>query len=301
MICRSFHRFFHTNNVLWYSSSKSLLAKLRKKTGYTFSNCKKALELHNNDLAKAESWLKEQAQALGWSKAEKLQGRTTAQGLVAVMVEKNHGAVVEINCETDFVARNKQFIGLAETVIAAVLKKTMEIPGDQVINKSFLDSETVKMLPALDGKTLADHSALTIGSVAENIGIRRALCIKVHPDVKLAGCTHPAPANPLSMSFGKYGAILAYKSAKDDLLGTQLCQHIIGMNPQKIGQPEIDIPAQNADDETAMIYQEYLLDPSLTVQQVLIDSQAEILDFGRFEVGENIELGHELKSVETCG
>lgn len=73
------------------------------------------------------------------------------------------------------------------------------------------------------------------------------------------------------------------------------------MNPVKIGDPEVDKPDENPDNETAMIYQEYLLDPSLTVQQVLIDSRAEILDFARFEVGENIELVRELDSVETCG
>lgn len=179
-------------------------------------------------LSKAESWLKEQAQTLGWSKAEKLQGRTTAQGLIAVMIEKNHAAVVEINCETDFVARNKEFHGLAETVVSALLKKSMEISGELMVNKFLLDSDTLKSLPAHDGKTLGDHSALTIGSVAENIGIKRALCVKVHPDVKLAGCTHPAPANPLPISLGKYGAFLAYRSADDDSLGTQLCQHVIG-------------------------------------------------------------------------
>ena len=75
----------------------------------------------------------------------------------------------------------------------------------------------------------------------------------------------------------------------------------LGMNPTKIGNAESDEPASNADDENSMIYQEFLLDPSLTVQQVLIDSQAEILDFARFEVGENIELGQIVDSVETCG
>ena len=173
--------------------------------------------------------MKEQAQALGWSKAEKLQGRTTAQGLIAVMIDKNHGAVVEINCETDFVARNKTFHGLAETVVSAVLKRATDIPATDLINRAILDAEALKALPALDGKSLGDHSALTIGNVGENIGVRRALCVSVHPDVKLAGCTHPAPVNPLPASFGKYGAILAFRSMENnESLGIQLCQHIIG-------------------------------------------------------------------------
>lgn len=166
---------------------------------------------------------------MGWSKAQKLQGRPTAQGLIAVMVDKSHGAIVEINCETDFVARNKQFHGLAETVVGAVLRKAVDIPTRDLINRATLDAEALKALLAADGKSLADHSALTIGSVGENIDVKRALCINVAPDVKLAGCTHPAPVNPVPVSFGKYGAILAYRSAgNDDLLGTQLCQHVIG-------------------------------------------------------------------------
>lgn len=73
-------RFLHITRILG-SADKSALATLRKKTGYTFANCKKALELHNGDVAKAENWLKEQAQAMGWSKATKLEGRATKQGI----------------------------------------------------------------------------------------------------------------------------------------------------------------------------------------------------------------------------
>ena len=178
---------------------------------------------------KAEDWLKEQAQALGWSKAEKLQGRSTTQGLIAVIVDNCHGALVEINCETDFVARNKHFHGLADTIATAVLQHASTLPIDGAVNKTLLDAETLKQIPAHNGKSIADHSALTIGTVGENIGVRRALCMSVSPDVKLAGCTHPAPINPLPTSFGRYGSLVAYKTVKpNEQLGMQLCQHIIG-------------------------------------------------------------------------
>ncbi|XP_033208830.1 elongation factor Ts, mitochondrial [Belonocnema kinseyi] len=302
MISSKIIRYVHTNNVLWQASNKSLLGKLRKRTGYTFSNCKKALELHQNDLDKAEIWLKEQAQALGWSKAEKLQGRSTTQGLIAVIVDKCHGALVEINCETDFVARNKQFHGLADTIATAVFQHALTLPNDKAISKIILDAEALKTILAHDGKTIADHSALTIGTVGENIGVRRALCMSVSPDVKLAGCTHPAPINPVPASFGRYGSLVAYRTAQhNEQLGMQLCQHIIGMNPTKIGDPNVDQPIKSVDDESVMIYQEFLLDPSLTVQQLLIDSQAEILDFARFEMGELSEEKEQLKAAETCG
>ncbi|XP_051168786.1 elongation factor Ts, mitochondrial [Leptopilina boulardi] len=302
MISSKFIRYIHTNNFLWQASDKSLLAKLRKKTGYTFSNCKKALELHQNDLDKAEVWLKEQAQSLGWAKADKLQGRSTTQGLIAVIVDKCNGALIELNCETDFVARNKQFHGLADTIATAVLNHSLTLPHDGDVSKILLDSEILKQIPTYDGKTIADHSALTIGTVGENIAIKRALCMSVSSDVKLIGCTHPTPINPLPVSFGKYGSLVAYKSAEpNEQLGIQFCQHIIGMNPTKIGDPNADNPNTNAEDENVMIYQNFLFEPKLTIRELLIDSQAEILDFARFEMGEVTEVKEDLKEAQTCG
>lgn len=69
----------------------------------------------------AEVWLREQAQALGWSKATKLEGRQTSQGLIGVAVNKSHGVLVEVNCETDFVARNQEFRKIVETATKVCL------------------------------------------------------------------------------------------------------------------------------------------------------------------------------------
>lgn len=75
---------------------------------------------------KAEKWLKDQAQAMGWSKATKLEGRKTTQGLVAVAVEQNNGALLEVNCETDFVARNKKFQEMVENAVKTCLNYTVQ-------------------------------------------------------------------------------------------------------------------------------------------------------------------------------
>ncbi|XP_034943364.1 elongation factor Ts, mitochondrial [Chelonus insularis] len=306
MISRQFCRYFSISNHFWQSSNKSLLAKLRKKTGYTFSNCKKALELHDNDFGKAEAWLKEQATALGWSKAEKLQGRSTTQGLIAVMCSKDHGAMVELNCETDFVARNKTFHSLAETIISEVTKFAGNLVSKEPVYKLPLHTDCLKDIKAHDGKILADHVALTIGNVGENITLKRALCMKVSSPIQLVGCTHPAPVNTIPVSFGKYGALLAFKSDPPNrLLGMQLCQHIIGMNPSKIGHPNDEVN-ENSDDESTLIFQEFLLDPSLNVQQALMAANAEVIDFCRFETGENLqhedsdEAPAEKESVKSC-
>ncbi|EZA62719.1 hypothetical protein DMN91_006622 [Ooceraea biroi] len=302
MIPAQIFRLIHTNGLLWQATNKSLLAKLRKKTGYTFANCRKALELHENDIERAETWLKEQAQQHGWTQAAKLQGRNTSQGLITVTVDRHHAVLAEINCETDFVARNKKFHGLAEMVASAVLThaRTQEWDSQNGVQRILFHTDSLKTLPAEDGKSLGDHSALTIGSVGENITLKRALAISVKlPDVTLYGCTHPAPMNPIPVSFGKYGALVAVKwQNSDNMLGTQLCQHIIGMDPQKIGNARVDEPHDNPDEEPCMIYQEFLLDPSLSVQQLLTDASAEIIEFARFEVGEEkFEEKSELKDA----
>lgn len=185
--------------------------------------------MHFISFLQAEQWLREQAQQLGWSKAQKLQGRSTSQGLITAIVDKSHGSLIELNCETDFVARNKQFHGLADIVASAVLKHTVSVASDGLYNKAILDADALRALQALDGKPLADHCALAIGTLGENIGVRRALCMNVPSDVILTGYTHPAPAETGPISYGKYGALLAYRTEEtQEDIGKQLCQHIIG-------------------------------------------------------------------------
>lgn len=270
---------------------KSALAALRKKTGYTFANCKKALEMHNNDLAKAEQWLNQQAQTMGWAKATKLEGRATAQGLVGVLVRENIGAMVEINCETDFVARNdnfKNFVSHATKVCAQYTEMT-DFDGD--LWKLGFESEALRNLKLDDGKTLGDHLALLIGTVGENATVRRAICFKTNNELSLFGYTHPSKDStipqPNEVRFGRYGAIVAFRSAETNLdLQKNLVQHIIGMDPNKVGEKGKDEPVENKDDEKCLIHQEYLLDPSATVGEILQENQLEVVDFQRFECGE---------------
>lgn len=73
------------------------------------------------------------------------------------------------------------------------------------------------------------------------------------------------------------------------------------MNPAKVGDPKVDEPYDNVDDEPVMLYQEFLLDPNLSIQQLLQSEQIEVLDFVRFEMGETLENGQMLDSIETCG
>lgn len=127
-------------------------------------------------------------------------------------------------------ARNKHFQSLVNTTASAALKYASEsLPRDDFINKTLLDSDALKELIAPDGKSLADHSALVIGNVGENLNVKRALCINVKEGISVAGYSHPAPASQSADMIGKYAAIVAFKAPEQaEQLGKRLCQHVIG-------------------------------------------------------------------------
>ncbi|XP_014247881.1 elongation factor Ts, mitochondrial isoform X2 [Cimex lectularius] len=239
---------------------------------------------------KAEKWLKEQAQTMGWAKATKLEGRTTLQGLIGLAVKENSAVAVEVNCETDFVARNKSFKSLVEVISNAYLKDVAQSTSSS-LTKTLIDGKDLKQIHSTDGKSLGDHTALAISNLGENITIRRGMSIKTPSDMFLAVYAHPKPENPSGkVQFGKYGAVIVYQTSKNDnkvqQLVQQLCQHVIGMDPSKIGKLGEDEPLEDKDSETVMIHQEFLLDPSVTVGQLVEDAQIKIVDFIRLECGE---------------
>jgi len=306
MFCRQIVR-QSLNNIRLYATEKSPLAALRKKTGYSFVNCKKALELNNNDVLKAEKWLQDQAQALGWAKATKLEGRVTKQGLIGVLLKKNIGAMVEVNCETDFVARNEQFQKFVELASRACLNYVNELPDNEFLTRTEFQEESLKNLTTNNGKKLLDEMALMIGSVGENATLRRAICFKVPDAIQLAGMAYPTPSNSLAaedqVQLGGYGTIIGVKSSNEisEELKRNLCLQVVGLNPLKIGNEEKDKPADDKDDETCLIYQEYLFDPTVNVGTLLKNNEIKIVDYQRFKCGEELndqnELGDDAATV----
>jgi len=270
------------------AGAKSALAKLRKKTGYSLSICKKALGETDQDLDLAEKWLKEQAQAQGWAKAQKLQGRNTSQGLLGVKIQANVAAVVELNCETDFVARNKKFVSLLDEIASLCVKKVAADTA-QPVGKTVITKDQVAAMTGEEGKTLADLVALNIGQIGENIALGGVTMIKVAPGVKLSGLSHPTSGNleTEKLQFGRYAALLAYscqpegavlaEGETDQSMARQICQHIIGMAPSSIEDED--------DKENSLLHQAFLLDEELKVGQIAKVSGIEILDFVRAEVG----------------
>lgn len=292
IITRQFLRSFHWSPQN-FSAAKSALAVLRKKTGYSIANCKKALQMHSNDLGAAEIWLKEQAQTLGWTKATKLEGRQTTQGLVGVVVDNSSAALVELNCETDFVAKNDQFknmVKLTATTCLQYLKNHQSTNPN--LTKIWFTDEQLKDLACQDGKKLSDVLALMIGTLGENATLKRALCYSSTDGIYLSGYAHPSGDKSDKVAFGKFGCIVALKQTvpKDvnlDDVGKELCQHIVGMNPQRIGSINEE-PNKNKDEETSLIHQEYLLDEDVTVKEYLNECGIEVVDFKRFQCGENL-------------
>lgn len=208
--------------------------------------------------------------------------------------------MIEVNCETDFVARNQNFQQFVQTASLACINHINGIESKNDITKINLEQEGLNKLILQDGKTLSDHLALLIGTVGENATLKRAICFKTNDSIKLSGYAHPAPniEEINSIKFGKYGTIVAFNGNTSAIVQKNLCQHIVGMNPVKIGEKGKDEPAENKDDETCLIHQEYLLDPDTTIAEVLETNQIEIIDFQRFECGESAKL-EEIKKVEA--
>ncbi|XP_078305873.1 elongation factor Ts, mitochondrial isoform X2 [Panthera onca] len=246
---------FHTGPRLASSaSSKELLLKLRRKTGYSFVNCKKALEACSGDLKQAESWLHKQAQKEGWSRAAKLHGRKTKEGLIGLLQEGNTTVLVE----------------------------------------GFLNSSELSELPAgpeTEG-SLKDQLALAIGKLGENMTLKRAAWVKVPAGFYVGSYVHGAmhSPSPHNLVLGKYGALVICETSEQranlEDLGRRLGQHVVGMAPLSVGSLD-DEPGGEA--ETKMLSQPYLLDPSITLGQYVQPQGVSVVDFVRFECGEGEE------------
>ncbi|CAH2224528.1 elongation factor Ts, mitochondrial [Pelobates cultripes] len=285
---------FHSG-VRLLAANKDLLVKLRKKTGYSFMNCKKALEKFSNDLKQAETWLHQQAQKEGWNKASKLQGRKTAEGLVGLLQEGNTAVMVEVNCETDFVARNVKFQQLVQQVALGALRQCQR--DDQSLSsfmKGFMGSEELLQMKT-EESLLKDQVAVAIGKLGENMALKRAAWVMAPSDIFIGSYVHGALPVALpslaNMSFGKYGALVicqADRNFKGNLseLGRRMGQHVVGMSPLSLGSIEDE---SSGDMETRMLSQPYLLEPSVTVGQYIQPRGIHVLDFVRFECGEETE------------
>ncbi len=266
--------------------------ELRDTTGAGMMDAKKALTETDGDMDAAVDWLRTK----GLATAAKKSGRVAAEGLVGVAVDGGKGVAVEINAETDFVAKNAEF----QEMVAAVTRAALGVD----------DVEALKAAE-IDGQSVADLITDKIAKIGENMTLRRMA--SVEGDV-VASYVHNAAADGM----GKIGVLVALKGG-DEAFGKQVAMHVAAANPASLGeadldpavleherQIQIDIAKESGKpdnviekmiagrmkkflSEVTLLGQNFVINPDLTVAKAAEEAGAEIVGFVRMEVGEGIE------------
>jgi elongation factor Ts len=283
-----------------------MVKELREKTGAGMMDCKAALGETSGDVEAAVDWLRKK----GLAKAAKKAGRVAAEGLIGVAVGGVKGVVVEVNSETDFVARNDLFQGLVRMIADVALDVGADI-------------EAIKAAK-VGNVTVADAIAETIAKVGENMTLRRAASLSVGK-----GTVGHYVHNSVIEGLGKLGVIVALESSGkvDELtsLGRLLAQHVAAANPQAIEPSGLDpaLVAREKDvlaekskaqgkpanviekivesglktfyKEVCLLDQPYIREPDKNVAQFLKEAEktvggpVKITGFARYALGEGIE------------
>ncbi|MBR3697423.1 MAG: elongation factor Ts [Clostridia bacterium] len=274
--------------------SATLVKELREKTGAGMMDCKKVLTETNGDMEKATELLRER----GIAKAAKKSGRVAAEGMVASSVsnDKKVGAIVEVNAETDFVAKNEEFREFVQNIANIV---SMENPAD-------IDS-LLKLSYKNNDKTVQEVLTDKIATIGENITIRRF--VRFESEGLVESYIH---------GDGKIAVLVDFKKG-DSEIAKDICMQIAAARPEYVAreevpnevvQKEMEIlkvqamnegkPAEIAEKmvqgrigkfyaEVCLLDQEFVKDPSQKVSSIVSSKGAEIVRFSRFEKGEGIE------------
>lgn len=290
------------------SITAAMVKELRDKTGAGMMDCKKALGETDGNMEAAIDWLR----AKGIAKADKKSGRTAAEGLIAVASEGNSAVVVEVNSETDFVARNDGFQDLARSIASVA----MSTDGSA-------DAVSAATVPST-GKSVTDTVKDAIAHIGENMNFRRSAKLSVDDGI-VATYVHNAVADGL----GKLGVIVAVKSTgnKDALaaIGRQVAMHIAATNPLALTSDDVDAAVADRErnvfieqaresgkpeaiiekmvegrmrkfyEEVALLSQAFVMNPDQTVGEAVKAAAAdagapvEVTGFVRFQLGEGIE------------
>ncbi|MCG7518305.1 translation elongation factor Ts [Ruegeria sp. Ofav3-42] len=281
----------------------AMVKELRDSTGAGMMDAKKALTETGGNMDEAVDWLRTK----GLAKAAKKSGRTAAEGLVAVHVDGGNGVAVEVNSETDFVAKNAEF---------------QEMVGKIAYAAEGVDNVEALLAADLGGKSVADTLTDKIATIGENMSVRRM--------AKLSGDTvvsyvHNAATNGM----GKIGVLVAL-SGGDETIGKQVAMHIAAVNPaalseadmdpavvEKEKQVQMDIARESGKPEqviekmiegrmkkfvaeSTLLNQAFVVNPDLTVEAAAKEAGATITGFVRLEVGEGIVVEKEDFAAEVA-
>ncbi|MGR3759455.1 translation elongation factor Ts [Roseobacteraceae bacterium NS-SX3] len=281
----------------------ALVKELRDSTGAGMMDAKKALTETNGDMEAAVDWLRTK----GLAKAAKKSGRTAAEGLVAVVVEGSKGVAVEVNSETDFVAKNAEFQDMVMSIA-----------------KAAVNAEDLDALKAADlgGKTVEATLTDKIATIGENMALRRMEKIEGETVVSYI---HNAAAEGM----GKIGVLVAMNGG-NEAIGKQVAMHIAAVNPAALSEAEldqavvdkerqiqIDIARESGKPEqviekmiegrmkkfiaeSTLLNQQFVVNPDLTVEAAAKEVGATITGYVRVEVGEGIEVEKEDFAAEVA-
>ncbi|MDX2049969.1 MAG: translation elongation factor Ts [Rickettsiaceae bacterium] len=201
--------------------SANLVKELREKTGAGMMDCKKALSESAGDFEKAVDWLK----AKGLAAAAKKAGRAAAEGLTALKIANNVGVAIELNAETDFVARNEQFQKLIKDICAIATSAT--------------NLEDLKKIKIDGTKTVEELIAENVATIGENLNLRRFSRVEV-PQGFVTEYTH----NAISSGLGKISVLVGLETTSNaeeiKNLGRQIAMHIAAMRPQFLDIESVD-------------------------------------------------------------
>lgn len=287
-----------------------MVKELRESTGAGMMDAKKALTENNGNMEAAVDWLRTK----GLAKAAKKADRVAAEGLVAVAVKGGTGVAVEVNSETDFVAKNLEFQGMVRSIAVAALGVS--------------DVEALAVAPVA-GKPVSEVLTDAIAKIGENMTLRRM--VKVEGDV-VVSYVHNAAADGM----GRIGVLVALKGA-DNGIGKQLAMHIAASSPMALSEASLDpvivdrervVQTQKALEENAssakpkpdaviqnniipgrmkkfleevtLLGQKFVMNPDITVEQAAKDAGVEIVAFARVAVGEGIEKKEEDFAAEVA-
>jgi elongation factor Ts len=203
--------------------SASMVKELRDKTGAGMMDCKIALTETKGDIEEAVDWLRKK----GLSKAATKAGRVAAEGLIGVMVKDKAGAIVEVNSETDFVARNEQF----QDMVRKIASLATAAKGDV--------AKLLAMTYPGKSVTVADYVKETVATIGENMTVRRTAEVSVSEGV-VSEYVH----NRVADGLGKIGVLVALESAGDKAalatFGRQLAMHVAAASPAAVTAEELD-------------------------------------------------------------
>lgn len=270
----------------------SLVKELRERTGAGMMECKKALTETAGDIDAAAEWLRKQ----GLAKADKKASRVAAEGRIAVAQSEGKAVLVEINSETDFVAKDSNFLAFAEAVAQAALTSGVE------------DVEALKQAKIASGETVEEARAAVVAKVGENVQVRRM--VRVDSANHVAAYVHG----------GRIGVLVELKGG-DMELARGIAMHVAAMNPPYnkasdvpaefiAKEKEIELAKMSEKDkakpadilekiisgklnkivsENTLYGQPYVMDTNQSVEQVLKAAGADVVGFKRLAVGEGIE------------